>query len=187
MKKVTGNLIQKRDMYYVVLNYPSVNGKRIRKTLSTGLPTKRNETKAKAIMRQMLKAANAGQEVHGVMERTSKEHKPTEDTGPRPDMYFSDYLLFWLQWKRNTWEEVTYASYHTIVASLAAPYFAEKKDTAKPINRIRYPRLLYLYADRPKKQRKHCCSPPRKSSQGPCRRSQTETHSIQPGHGRGPS
>lgn len=127
MKKVTGNLIQKRDMYYVVLNYPRVDGKRIRKTLSTGLPTKRNETKAKAIMRQMLKAANAGQEVHGVMERTSKEHKPTEDTGPRPDMYFSDYLLFWLQWKRNTWEEVTYASYHTIVASLAAPYFAEKK------------------------------------------------------------
>lgn len=127
MKKVTGNLIQKRGLYYVVLNYPSVDGKRIRKTLSTGLPIKRNETKAKALMRQMVKDANAGLEVHGVKERTAKKHKSEEDTGPRPNMYFADYLIFWLQWKRNTWEEVTYTSYYTIVTSLIAPYFAEKK------------------------------------------------------------
>lgn len=47
--KVTGYLTQKHGFYYVVLNLPTdEKGKRNRKTLSTGLSTDRNATKAAA-------------------------------------------------------------------------------------------------------------------------------------------
>lgn len=49
--KVTGYLTQKHGFYYVVLNLPTdEKGKRNRKTLSTGLSTDRNATKAKALL-----------------------------------------------------------------------------------------------------------------------------------------
>ena len=51
--KVTGYLTQKHGFYYVVLNLPTdEKGKRNRKTLSTGLSTDRNATKAKALLQQ---------------------------------------------------------------------------------------------------------------------------------------
>ena len=65
--KVTGYLTQKHGFYYVVLNLPTdEKGKRNRKTLSTGLSTDRNATKAKALLQTMIRAASAGEEVHGV-------------------------------------------------------------------------------------------------------------------------
>lgn len=122
--KVTGYLTQKRGFYYVVLNMPSdIKGKRIRKTLSTGLSTARNMTKAKEVMREMIREANAGEEVHGVMERKAVQSTAPESSSPRPDMLFSDYLQFWLQWKRSTWEEVTYSGYTANVNTWIAPYF----------------------------------------------------------------
>jgi len=87
--KVTGYLTQKRGFYYVVLNMPSdIKGKRIRKTLSTGLSTARNMTKAKEVMREMIREANAGEEVHGVMERKAVQSTAPESSSPRPDMLF---------------------------------------------------------------------------------------------------
>jgi integrase len=126
-EKITGYLSEKRGYYYVVLNYPSVNGKRNRRCLSTGLSIKRNETKANAMLRQMIRDANAGNEVHGVNERIAVKQEATEVTGPRPEMLFSDYMLFWLKWKRSTWEEVTYEAYERGVRVVIAPYFAQKK------------------------------------------------------------
>ena len=62
--KVTGYLTQKHGFYYVVLNLPTdEKGKRNRKTLSTGLSTDRNATKAKALLLTMIREANAGEEV----------------------------------------------------------------------------------------------------------------------------
>ncbi len=70
--KVTGYLTQKHGFYYVVLNLPTdEKGKRNRKTLSTGLSTDRNATKAKALLQTMIRAASAGEEVHGVKERVA--------------------------------------------------------------------------------------------------------------------
>lgn len=58
--KVTGYLTQKHGFYYVVLNLPTdEKGKRNRKTLSTGLSTDRNATKAKALLLTMIREANA--------------------------------------------------------------------------------------------------------------------------------
>ena len=58
--KVTGYLTQKHGFYYVVLNLPTdEKGKRNRKTLSTGLSTDRNATKAKALLQTMIRAASA--------------------------------------------------------------------------------------------------------------------------------
>ena len=75
--KVTGYLTQKHGFYYVVLNLPTdEKGKRNRKTLSTGLSTDRNATKAKALLLTMIREANAGEEVRGVNERVNrKSHK----------------------------------------------------------------------------------------------------------------
>ena len=42
-------------------------------------------------------------------------------------MLFSDYLEFWLQWKRKSWEEVTYSGYCQNVRSWIGPYFAKRK------------------------------------------------------------
>lgn len=106
--KVTGYLTQKHGFYYVVLNLPTdEKGKRNRKTLSTGLSTDRNATKAKALLQTMIREANAGEEVHGVKERTTTATTEDAEEGwntPRPNMLFSDYLEFWLQWKRKSWE-----------------------------------------------------------------------------------
>ena len=55
--KVTGYLTQKHGFYYVVLNLPTdEKGKRNRKTLSTGLSTDRNATKAKALLLTMIRS-----------------------------------------------------------------------------------------------------------------------------------
>lgn len=122
---------QKHGFYYVVLNLPTdEKGKRNRKTLSTGLSTDRNATKAKALLQTMIRAASAGEEVHGVKERVAAA--ATEDTEeswntPHPNMLFSNYLEFWLQWKRKSWEEVTYSGYCQNVRSWIAPYFSARK------------------------------------------------------------
>lgn len=129
--KVTGYLTQKHGFYYVVLNLPTdEKGKRNRKTLSTGLSTDRNATKAKALLLTMIREANAGEEVRGVNERQPKSQNKTEDerwNSPWPGMLFSDYLEFWLQWKRKSWEEVTYSGYCQNVRSWIGPYFAKRK------------------------------------------------------------
>ena len=129
--KVTGYLTQKHGFYYVVLNLPTdEKGKRNRKTLSTGLSTDRNATKAKALLLTMIREANAGEEVRGVNERQPKSQNKTEDerwNSPWPGMLFSDYLEFWLQWKRKSWEEVTYSGYCQNVRSWIEPYFAKRK------------------------------------------------------------
>ena len=46
---------------------------------------------------------------------------------PHPNMLFSNYLEFWLQWKRKSWEEVTYSGYCQNVRSWIAPYFSARK------------------------------------------------------------
>ena len=129
--KVTGYLTQKHGFYYVVLNLPTdEKGKRNRKTLSTGLSTDRNATKAKALLLTMIREANAGEEVRGVNERQPKSQNKTEDerwNSPWPGMLFSDYLEFWLQWIRKSWEEITYSGYCQNVRSWIGPYFAKRK------------------------------------------------------------
>ena len=86
--------------------------------------------RAKALLQTMIRAASAGEEVHGVKERVAAA--ATEDTEeswntPHPNMLFSNYLEFWLQWKRKSWEEVTYSGYCQNVRSWIAPYFSARK------------------------------------------------------------
>ena len=74
--KVTGYLTQKHGFYYVVLNLPTdEKGKRNRKTLSTGLSTDRNATKAKALLQTMIRAASAGEEVWCKRARRRSRHR----------------------------------------------------------------------------------------------------------------
>ncbi|MDD2992164.1 MAG: site-specific integrase [Pygmaiobacter sp.] len=84
----------------------------------------------------MLRDANAGEDVHGVMERKAAPQGTVESTDPRPDMLFSDYLLFWLDWKRTTWEAITYEAYDRAVKNRIAPYFAERKIRLNTITAI---------------------------------------------------
>ena len=57
-----------------------------------------------------------------------------ESSSPRTDMLFSDYLQFWLQWKRSTWEEVTYSGYAANVNTWIAPYFSQRGTKLNEIN-----------------------------------------------------
>lgn len=73
-------------------------------------------------------------EGHGVMERKAVQSTAPESSSPRPDMLFSDYLQFWLQWKRSTWEEVTYSGYAANVNTWIAPYFSQRGTKLNEIN-----------------------------------------------------
>ena len=74
--KVTGYLTQKHGFYYVVLNLPTdEKGKRNRKTLSTGLSTDRNATKAKALLQTMIRAASAGRSAWCKRARRRSRHR----------------------------------------------------------------------------------------------------------------
>mgnify|MGYP003101595085 CR=1 FL=1 len=76
--KVTGYLTQKRGFYYVVLNMPSdIKGKRIRKTLSTGLSTARNMTKAKEVMREMIREGETVSFYRNGLRRVPLPHTPS--------------------------------------------------------------------------------------------------------------
>lgn len=66
--------------------------------------------------------------------RKAVQSTAPESSSPRPDMLFSDYLQFWLQWKRSTWEEVTYSGYTANVNTWIAPYFSQRGTKLNEIN-----------------------------------------------------
>ena len=50
---VAGHLQEKNGIYYMVLSYPSANGKRKNKWISTKLPVKGNKKKAEKMLSEM--------------------------------------------------------------------------------------------------------------------------------------
>ena len=105
--KVTGYLTQKRGFYYVVLNMPSdIKGKRIRKNIKYRFIHCAKHDKGQRSYARNDSGSQAGEEVHGVMERRPCRAPRRRVVLLARILLFSDYLQFWLQWKRSQWEKL---------------------------------------------------------------------------------
>jgi hypothetical protein len=109
---VAGHLQEKKNLYYIVLDYTDEAGKRKQKWLPTGLPVRGNKKKAEA----MLVDARVNFEVPC---STPKEG----------ETLFADYLMDWLEIAKPTIALTTYASYAGMTNGVIAPYFRERNIT----------------------------------------------------------
>ena len=105
---VAGHLQEKNGIYYMVLSYPSANGKRKNKWISTKLLVKGNKKKAEKMLSE-------------IRQTFVPVEKPMD-----AEINFSDYMLQWLQIIKPTVATTTYASYSSIVQKIVVPYFERK-------------------------------------------------------------
>ena len=101
---MTGSLQTKGDKYYLVLNIYE-NGKRKRKWISTGLPTKGNKRRAEQLLRETLQA-------YEQKKNCSSSH-----------ILFADYIRQWLQSAQRKVDAVTYQGYEVLTRTQILPYF----------------------------------------------------------------
>ncbi|MBQ5328976.1 MAG: site-specific integrase [Oscillospiraceae bacterium] len=118
---VAGHLQEKKGYYYVVLNYSVASGKRKTKWISTNLPIKGNKKRAEQILME---------------ERLSfvpeEPEKSLDDIGEE-DIFFSDFLIKWLEIAKTTIAITTYASYSNMTKNIISPYFEKRQITLKKL------------------------------------------------------
>ena len=105
---IAGHLQEKKGLYYMVLSYKDISGKRVSKWLPTGLPVKGIKKRAE----DMLMAARA-------------EFVAGEAAIDR-DMPFSSYLVQWMEIARSTLKPNTAAGYASMIQNPIAPYFQQR-------------------------------------------------------------
>lgn len=128
-KLVAGHLCTQHDLYYMVLSLPDpVTGKKKPVWFPTGLKLKGNKTQANKMLQKARREATKG-----ILPPRPKAGKSDQDYLPvvaagdlRSSMLFSQYILYWLQANRTTWEETTYAAYYGVIVHAIAPYFEER-------------------------------------------------------------
>ncbi len=103
---VAGHLQEKKGLYYVVLSYPAMNGKRKTKWFSTGLPVKGNKKKAEKLLYEL-----------------RNSYVPEDAIKEPGEILFSDFMLQWLEVAKPTVALTTYASYCNMVQKIIVPYF----------------------------------------------------------------
>lgn len=109
---VARHLQQKKNLFYIVLDYQDASGKRRQKWLPTGLPVKGNKKKAEVML--------ADARVEFAIPGTKPENGET---------LFSDYLLDWLEIAKPTVALTTHASYCQMTKGVIVPYFSERNIT----------------------------------------------------------
>ena len=105
-------------LFYMVLSYPDITGKRKTKWFPTGLPVKGNKKRAEKMLMQ-----------------TRQNFEP-ECTPVQDDMMFSDFLLQWLEIAKPTIALTTYASYAGMAKIIIIPYFKERNTTLAGLKAI---------------------------------------------------
>ena len=108
---VAGHLQEKNQLYYIVLSYKNLEGKRKNKWIPTGLKVKGNKKKAQQMLMEARKNFKISEEPVGT------------------EMMFSDYMLQWLEIIRPTIAVTTYAGYVESVEKIIVPYFKKKGTT----------------------------------------------------------
>lgn len=108
--KVLGHLYEKRDIYQIVLSWVDEEGKRQRKSQSTGLKVKGNKKRAEEIMKQAIKD-------------TAKllSEKPKKE-----DVLFADFMENWLESMRKEVKMTTFGGYQYNVQTAIVPYFRKR-------------------------------------------------------------
>lgn len=107
--KVTGHLQNKRGIYQMILSWKE-DGKRKRKSISTGLPVKNNKKKAEGMLR---KARAQQKELLIEMEATKQSSS----------MLFADLIEQWFEDTKYDWKPTTRGNYEVQVKRVIIPYF----------------------------------------------------------------
>lgn len=119
--KVAGHLEEKRGIYQMALSWADCNGKRNRKSLSTGLPVKGNKKRAET----MLQKTRQEYEEMLLQAQQEKEEQPKKQDED-PKILFADFMEQWLDVIRPDIKLTTYGGYCMNVKTVIAPYFREK-------------------------------------------------------------
>ena len=117
-----GHLQEKKGLYYAVLSYTSMNGKRKTKWISTGLPVKGNKKRAEKLLMELRMTFNPEDLERDVIARNDKE------------LLFSDFMLQWLEIAKTTIAPATYASYSNMVKKNIVPYFKKTGKTLQDLS-----------------------------------------------------
>lgn len=113
---VAGHLREVNGYFHIILSYYDENGRRQSPSISTGLPVKGNKRKAE----------------NRLMEERKKFVIPSKEAVSE-DMYFTDFLLNWLDMMKRSIEQTTYASYAMAIKNRIVPYFKQKELRLKEI------------------------------------------------------
>ena len=111
--KVSGHLEEKRGIFQIVLNW-RVNGKRYRKSVSTGLVKKGNKKRAEDMLKSVCKEQSAMLE-------------EAKAIAPRSEMLFADFLIGWLDVVKPELKPTTFGNYESTVKRTIAPYFRTRQ------------------------------------------------------------
>jgi len=138
---VAGHLREKRNLYYIVLNYADEQGKRRTKWIATGLPVKGNKKKAEALLID------------------ARQNFTPEEKQVESEMLFADYLEEWLEITKHSIQKITYSSYSNMSNGVIVPYFRQKavsliklsaKDIqtfyAQELNRVKASTVIHYHA-----------------------------------------
>lgn len=119
--KVAGHLEEKRGIYQMALSWADCNGKRNRKSVSTGLPVKGNKKRAETMLQK------TRQEYEEMLLQAQQEiEEQPENQDEDPKILFADFMEQWLNVIRPDIKLTTYGGYCMNVKTVIAPYFREK-------------------------------------------------------------
>lgn len=113
---VAGHLREVNGYFHIILSYKDEDGRRQTPSISTGLPVKGNKRKAENML----------------MEERKNFIIPSKEPISQ-DMYFTDFLLNWLEMMKRSIEQTTYASYAMTIKSRIVPYFKQKELRLKEV------------------------------------------------------
>ena len=108
---VSGHLNKKNNYWYIVIELRSDTGKRISKWISTGLKLKGNKKKAEKLLYEKRLEFSYSNNFH----QNAK------------GIYFDEYIVLWLNNRKNEIAKATFDSYTFIIRNNIAPYFKDHK------------------------------------------------------------
>ena len=108
-------------MLYAVLNLKDENGKRKQKWISTGLTVRGNKTKAKEVLKQLIK------EYSDKLQAEKEAAEAPAIPSTPPPIEFMAYLESWLNRKRSNLQDLTVETYQALIEGKISRYFTPMK------------------------------------------------------------
>ena len=153
-KIIAGHLDHKHGYYYMVLSLPNPEkgNRKLPKWFPTGIPydgKRQTERDAKRMLKEWREDFTSGKLTLAMIE-AKKRSKGTDGAMSlksipiRKDMYFTDYLLRWLEIIQADVEEDTFAGYWRTVHKPLLPYFSEHNATLEELSAVDLT-LFYKY------------------------------------------
>lgn len=109
--QISGHLEEIKGVYHMKITWVSDNGRRQRKSKSTGLPIRGNKKRANDMLIEFIHEQQATLATQGINSN---------------DILFIDYMKQWLEKMKSQIRLTTYSGYHENVYSVIIPYFKSK-------------------------------------------------------------